>query len=270
MSYRRSAYGGIRSRRPVYSGYARARRMPLGRSQYRRAVVPRARVLSRYPAALSGGRGATEMKSTDSQGTASVNIFQLGNVFQIINMPINGAGFYSRIGTRTRAKSLAIFGRIRPSFSNTIAVLPDVIRIMILYDRQANGAAPSVADVLTDYPTTGVAETGSVLHGLNLNNRDRFLVLRDRKIATPGLGVAGVNANPGWLVLDPNMPGTFMYNEFIKLKGLETHYKASTTGAIGDVSTGSFIMLTQCMESAGAIGDSAWTFVWRARFKFFD
>jgi len=268
MSYRRSAYGGIRSRRPIYTGYARARRMPMGRSQYRRAVVPRARVLARYPAALSGGRGATEMKSTDTEGTQSINIFQAGNAFQVMKMPVNGAAFYNRIGTRTRAKSLHIVGAIRPSFLNSAAVKNDFIRIIILYDRQANGSAPSVADVLTDYPATGVAESGSVFNGLNMNNRDRFLVLRDRKFSTAYIPING-GGTAAFLITDPNMPNTFTFNEFIKLKGLETHYKLSSTGAIGEVAIGSFIMLTQGLESAGG-ATSAWEFNWRARFKFFD
>jgi len=266
MSYRRASYGPVRYRRPV-------RRM--GRSRmpsrgYRRAVVPRARVLARYPAGLVGGRGATELKSVDTAAVYDIGLGQAGTIQLVLPPPKTGASFYNRVGSRTRAKSLEIRGLIQPTYINTVALRMQYVRIIVLYDRQANGAPPSVADVITDYDTDGNAITGSVLSGLNMNNRDRFLVLRDRKLILPSIGVSGVVDSSAHFYPDPNAPGTVIYNEFIKLKGLETHYKASN-GTIGDISTGSFVILAQQQLPAPAGETSpAWSFVWRARFKFFD
>ena len=55
-------------------------------------------------------------------------------------------------------------------------------RLLIVYDRQSNGAAPSVADVLG---------SANVLYPRNLENRRRFKVLYDRFFQLNGSGEAG-------------------------------------------------------------------------------
>jgi len=273
MSYRRRSY----SRAPVRA-YGRGRRVMgrrVGARAYRR-VMPRMRALSRFPAGLSGGRGATELKSIDSK-LVSPPISSAGNVHiaQVVYAsPLNGAAFYQRIGTRTRGKSLEIRGKIAQTNTNTAAVNSSFARVIILYDRQANGALPTIADILTDYAYDGSTESNA-FSGLNMNNRDRFLILRDRKIHLPAVGPLGippVNTTPAAVIvretLTTDQSSSFVVNEFIKLKGLETHYKASTTGGIGDISTGSFLLF---LISSGDLGyPAAYSMNYSARFKFFD
>lgn len=264
-----------RSRSTVNSRVARAVINMTGGANRRRLVS--------VPAALRarGGLGgmATEIKSvdyvgalTEASGTALKLYSPASGVTAavLLQMPIEGSSFYNRIARRTRGVSLEIKGHIAPTLSNAAARGLQWGRILIIYDRQPNGAVPSVATILTDYDEGGNAATYST-SGINMDNRDRFLVLRDRKFLLPPIGINGVAPT----TTSANLAGTnadmaesrFLFHEFIKLNGLETQYKASTTGAIGDIASGSYIIL--CMSETDT-SVAAYQFTYQCRYKFFD
>lgn len=218
------------------------------------------------------GSGGTELKSVD----VATATFPLGTTanFGVTNVPVEGASFYNRIGRRIRMKSLHINGFITISGGNAAALTsPSYARIMVIYDRQANGANPAIADILTSVTAAG-ATASTVLDGINMNNRDRFSVLMDEKVLLPPIGINGATpANTSSLVsMDPNAnagdarQGQMNVNRFIKLKGLETHYKA-TAGAIADISTGALTLVT---FGDDANATAAYNFKWTSRLKFFD
>jgi len=235
---------------------------------------------SAAPAALYPPRytGSTELKSCDSGGSGSstvyVNFVTGGTVQQVLGPEasdvgiLSGTGFYNRIGARIRTKSIEIRGTITPSLGNAAAVADQFARIMVLYDRQPNGALPSTADILLDYQSAG-ATTTTARSGLNMNNRDRFLVLRDRKMYLPPLGVNGATpAKIQNINVNPNQGnGDLTYHEYIRCKDLETHYKASS-GVIGDVATGAFVVLV--ISDGDTNATSAYQFAYVARQKFLD
>lgn len=252
------------------SGFARvARRPQIYKPRFIGPIRPgdvRARGI---PANLYPGSrtGATELKSTDQALTVSP-IMTAGTISLVVAPPLEGASFYQRIGRRIRMKSLEIRGEITPNNTNAAAVPQQFARIMVLYDRQTNGALPALADILTGFNAAG-ATTSTVWDGLNMNNRDRFTVLRDRKLILNGLGINGATpANITGLSPDPNVDNTsYVFREFIKLKGLETHFKASA-GGVGDIATGSIVLLT--VSSADANAAPAWQLAYGARLKFYD
>lgn len=246
----------------------------------------RSRQLVSVPAALRARSlfAGTELKACDTvqfneyatgvagAGGAGLVITGAGTVNSLINYPIEGSSFYNRIGRRTRGVSLELHGKIEPTNANATAVKAQYARIIILYDRQPNGATPSVSTILQDYCIDNTQSTTSQ-SGLNMDNRDRFQVLRDRKVLLPPLGINGVapttSAGGVYTINSDLKDGTFNYSEFIRLNGLETQYKASSTSSnnIGDVATGSYLILVM-QELTGTTG--AWMLSFQTRYKFLD
>lgn len=208
---------------------------------------------------------ATSLKSVDALSTGTV---QSTTAPAVLIVPLLGSGFFNRLGNRTRAVSLQLTGLIAQTGTNAAAIPPMYMRILIYYDRQANGANPSQATLLSDTIAAGTSPAVNPESGLNINNRDRFMVLRDRKVYLPEIGINGV-------ALDNNMvscvndqgKGGFAYQEFIKLKGLESLYNSTNGGTVGDISAGAFGIL---VFNADASGSPGWTFTLQARFKFLD
>lgn len=267
----------LKSQRPSYSSRGR---------DYLKVAVRSMRAASRGPrpsqlAVLRGARGATEVKSVDNLNgqpnaipfnTAGIVVSPLGSAATPTGgYPVEGAGFYNRIGRRIRMMSLQISGQIAPSTGNAAAVNEQFARVLVVYDRQPNGAFPSVADVLTNYDEAGGTSAAQpAFQHINMNNRDRFQILRDRKIILPPLGINGATpAAQTNIVVDANSStgNKFLFEEFIRLNGAEMHSKAST-GVIGDISTGSIFVL--CVSSADSNATAAWTLYMTCRLKFLD
>ena len=111
--------------------------------------------------------------------------------------------------------------------SNTTGGVPSAqwggtCRMLVVYDRENNGGIPAVQDILND-----VGNLGSlVVSPLNINNRNRFWILRD-KIVDLGAGALSQVTT----------------NDFIKLHGLERIYNQSSTGASGSIQSGQLYLL---------------------------
>lgn len=110
-----------------------------------------------------------EFKNVDVGTTANLTISS--NVFTapfLINGMTQGIGNGERIGRRATMKSLLYrlqFSTATGSSNNTFP-----LRVLVVYDRQANAAPPVAAAVLT--PATFIGN-------MNLSNSDRFLILSD-------------------------------------------------------------------------------------------
>lgn len=232
------------------------------RQAMRRMTGPPAALYPRMPT------NAMAIKSVDLpdqviilNGTASPNV---------LVVPTLGSAFFNRLSNRTRGISLQIRGMVQPGYSNTVAAAATRCRIIIYYDRQSNGANPAISDILLD--TRSNASTGTdVKSMINMNNRDRFMILRDRFIICPQIEADGTTGGTvGGIVTDPNnSDGTkgLKYEEFIKLKGLESLYNSTNGGTVGDISAGAFGILAINDDSAG---NEAWIFNFTTRFKFLD
>lgn len=187
-------------------------------------------------------------------------------------MPGEGASFYDRIGRRTRGLSLEVRGMIQPTLLNVAEVPQQFARVIIYYDRQTNGALPSIAAVLTDYETGGSPTSGTVFTGMNMDNRDRFMIIRDRKLVLPPIGALGVPSVATATGLTHNSAdlkeSMVNFCEYIKLGGLETQYKASAGGLAADISTGSFGIIV--ISSGDANATAAYSLKFNTRYKFYD
>lgn len=217
------------------------------------------------------GTAVPEVKVLDNNSAAASSVWAgasivPGNNFSpvALNLIQTGSSFFNRIGRKVRMHSLFIEANAFPG--NAANTEPTYNRFVVVYDRQPNGATPALADVLQDVSQTNALTNpgGSVLCHMNMNNRERFIMLMDeRKFLPPAAAVAPYFTSP--VVTHPD---EFKIKRFIPLKMLETHFKADSSPAvIGDIATGSLIFF--------AIADTtiaAQTYAWEisARLKFDD
>lgn len=202
----------------------------------------------KLPASLvTSNRPPGELKSLDNPafvGTLSA-LAQLTTQ----NLIRAGSSYFNRIGRKIDMRTFRLVALISPLRTCTFH---DYVRILVVYDRQTNGALPAAADILQTTDQAGTNTNGG-FSGVNLNNRDRFLILRDMRITLPSLtDTAGVITNVG--VIDP-VSKSINIDMYIKLKGLITQYKADSAPAvIGDIATGSLIVMTIGIQAAGTEG----------------
>jgi len=160
-----------------------------------------------------------------------------------LNCVSQGATSYNRIGTKILMKSIdfrAVFYIVGATPVQT------AIRYMIVYDHQPNGAFPAFSDILS----ANISTAPTFNSGVNMANRSRFIVLRDRVQS-----------------LDPDGSGGIVsVKEFIKTR-LETQFK-SNTPSIGDITTGAlyFVAFSQGATAASYVtfGDAT------CRLRYFD
>jgi len=176
-----------------------------------------------------------------------------------------GSGAWCRIGRKITMKSLYLQGYFSYNAALTTQSRGHNARIMIIYDKQTNGALPNLNDILSDQINSGGAADVRIWNpssGINLNNRDRFEVILDKRFWLPGSNAAG-NATGlnGGTTAEPVI-------EYRNLRGRETVFRSDTApGAITDIASGSLIMMT--------FGDldgvtAPWTFTFSCRLKFKD
>lgn len=179
----------------------------------------------------------------------------------LLNGIANGSGQTQRIGNKIAMKSI----RIRGQIINLLTAVQTYARIIVFYDKQCNGATCANADLLlttTSVPTN----TTTVFSEMNLQNVERFLILRDYTISLPSVtNTGGVLTNVGFDPgQNPSGGSIFDVDMFIKLKGLQTLYKGGTSG-VGDISTGGLFMVLLNHQ-----GVAAWTFRNCERLRFVD
>lgn len=156
--------------------------------------------------------GVTGAEPAAFAGLCELNCVQAGNAF------------YQRIGTKINVKSVML----RFQFLNSIVTatgafseLPAVLRYMVIYDRQTNGAFPAMTDILQNNDTGAVTLGSSV----NITNRDRFVVLRDKQVE-----LDYANQQGAWIT------------EYIKCPSLDVQFKSSSD-TIGDITTGAIYLM---------------------------
>lgn len=239
-------------------------RMAMKNSMKRKSYKRR----STLPAAMYSrpNTPAMALKCVDALSTGAI---QSSTAPAVLIVPLLGSGFFNRLSNRTRGVSLQLTGLIFRTLTNAAGLTEQYMRIVIYYDRRANGGSPSQANLLTDTTNAGTGVAVTPESGLNINNRDRFVILRDRKVYLPAVGAAGVSPGDTTFVtcVNDHGKGGLAYQEFIKLRGLETVYNSMNGGTVADISAGAFGIL---VFNADASGSPAWSFTLQTRFKFLD
>lgn len=208
------------------------------------------------------GRGIRgETKSVDYAATTSTIALNAAIATTGLNFVQAGSSFFNRIGRKIAMQSLYFNGFIT-GVSDGANYTQEYLRVIIVYDAQTNGALPIWSDIVQS-TTQNAASSSLTLDGFNLNNRDRFKILLDKRFAMPSQNVVSAAANL------PSVPVPtmceMMIQEFRKLNNLETQYKADSSPAvIGDVATGGVFIAFQ-----GTVGGQ-WNINWTTRIRYTD
>lgn len=178
-------------------------------------------------------RGPMELKVFDV--TVGATAISTGGSFVLLHNPVPGMDFNNRIGRKTLVRSM--YSRIycetsaSNGVSNSIGGAP--YRWIFLVDTQPNGSTPVTADLLT------AATPDS---HLNLNNRDRFKILKDKYARFgPFWGSTGA----GTTAYGPSDPQNMTYKYYRKIRQ-EVIYNAVGGGTIADITSGAiyFFIIT--------------------------
>jgi len=102
-------------------------------------------------------------------------------------------------------------------------------RVCLIHDKQPNGAFPSFSDIFTD----NISTAPDFNSGLNMSNKDRFVVLRNMVFP-----------------LDTGGKRSVAFKEHVKCK-IETMYKANA-GNIGDITSGAIYLVAFANATAAA------------------
>lgn len=212
------------SRKRKYGGYSK-RSLPIKKryTARRGAILPSQRGYLRTAGFYKQFTGS-ERKYFDTN-IIDASISSSGEVLTSLNLVPQGTTPVTRIGQKITIKSIHmhfLFTR-NGGDDQTAAEATDCakIRVLVYIDKQANGAAPAVTDILD-------TATGGFQAFNNLANRQRFLILKDKNL-TLGVRACAAGSTSGFFV--PDSVQTWNWH---KKCSIPVEF-SSTTGAITEI-----------------------------------
>lgn len=169
-----------------------------------------------------------ELKVSDIT-TAQYGVNTTGS-FTLLHVPILGTDYTQRIGRKTVIKSVYIRGRVlienAQVFTAATTCAVQQPRMILFWDMQPNAATPAVTDLLNTADSTS---------HLNLNNRDRFKIIKDKTFVFDPMLLTAANAVAEWnrTVSDIKC--------YVKLRG-EVIFNGTNGGTIADINSGALYM----------------------------
>jgi len=235
---------------------ARRNQVRMSRAGYGASARTRfSRILSTVPS-----RHSAEVKLVDTvNGSPTItSVINTTGTITAMNLIQSGSGFNNRVGRRIEMKSVHLVGILKQT--GTVNVSNDYGRVVVVYDRQPNGALPAITTILLQYDQSSTTST-TAFSGLNPDQRERFMIVADEHIALPSVVAAsGLTGGVDGLSV------TFNINRFIKLRNLTTHFQHDSNPAvIGDVATGALYVFTLGAFASGSEGWNA-SLSWRLRY----
>jgi len=168
-----------------------------------------------------------------------------GTVVGSLNLVPAGTGESQRLGRKVFVKQVQ--ARFAITLATTTAATGDVIRVLVVLDKQANGANPVVTDVV---------ETSDYKAFNNLANKGRFRTLFDRSYSINASGFAGDGTTNGG-------GPTVIHDAFYRKVNIPIEFD-STAGAITEVKSNNLVVLTFAKVGAICVLDA------RFRIRFID
>lgn len=143
----------------------------------------------------------------------------------LLNGTTQGDNINQREGRQIYVQSIQ--SNFRAEWNSGAVTSPGTYRVILFYDKQSNGAAPAVSDLLD----TSTALSCDALR--NLNNRKRFKILLDRRYALTPTGASN----------------SAIVDSFYLKKFITTQYNAGTAGTVADISSNALYLLA-CSDEA--------------------
>lgn len=127
-----------------------------------------------FPRYMQPGGNATERKFFDTALSAAVDATaEIPTGGQLCLIP-QGATQSTRVGRMCTIKSVQFNGVVNMALQNQAAASGDIVHMILVLDKQANGAAAAVTDVFTG------ANMADAL--INMANSSRFVILAHKRI----------------------------------------------------------------------------------------
>lgn len=190
-------------------------------------------------------RGGPELKYIDtsilnSSPTSSGTTTLLNGVSQ-------GTDYTNRIGRKIIVKSILANFRIYPNTAATTLSAGDHVRFLCVYDTQTNSATIATA--------SDILASGDINSPMNLNNRDRFHVIFDKRVTmNPAVYAAGA--------LTVGAPTNKWFGKYKKC--MKDVIFSGTGATIGSIQTGAIILLALSTQTSQTSFDCYF------RFRFHD
>jgi len=199
--------------------------------------------------------------------------------FYCLNNVAEGAGGQQRVGRRINMKSILIrFAHITGEMNSDLNNAAIIVRFALVYDAQCNssGAAPAAQDLFAGLIRSNSTPAYYPCAPLNLNNRDRFLILKDkiyilncnRSLGNMGQAATVQSNQVGY------MPSFMQW--YVNLRGLETIFSGTTSDAnslgFTNITTGSLFLFVECVEMSvvGASTDEPGIWNVSSRLRYYD
>jgi len=180
-----------------------------------------------------GSGSAPEKKALDVDSSGAPVTIQVNTTgaFTLLNGIAVGTGIDQRIGKKIKMDSVYIRGRVAmasaiSSPSNASASFAQQVRMIVFYDSQANGTTPTITQVLK------AADPASQL---NLDNRDRFKILKDKCFT---FGNQSYYTATGYGGVGPAIANI----KFFKKLNMDVFY-GTTSNTAADIQTGGLWLL---------------------------
>jgi len=242
MPFRRRPGDRYDFRRPnTMRSYTETRIAEMGftRAASRAARIAAARgpMFNRANRGLQIARG--ELKSVDVTGSIAADTT---SAVLLLNGIARGDDIGDRIGRKVIIKMMELRFKLGATSDTGI---DQVQRLLVVYDKQTNGAACTGAQVLAT-----VASAYAPYSPTNLENRNRFVVLYDT-------GAVSIQSDVLGAVEVPKYGSQRVFNMKRYFSGLPVTFNAGDAGTVADISTGSIYAVVCGSVAAGATAGSA-------------
>lgn len=174
-----------------------------------------------------------------------------------------GVGTNQRIGNTLTMKSIRLRFRLAPT--GFAELTNSMVRLMLVYDRQPNGAYPTTATILSNIDQAGTISAFDPDGDINVNNMDRFIVLMDEYHIVPAVDILTTS---NFNLIGPTSKECFVIDRYIKLRGLEQKYSATSSPmVIANQTTGALYLF-----SMGSVATGGEPYCWhgKVRLRYFD
>jgi len=166
-----------------------------------------------------------------------------------VNLISAGSGYFNRIGRKIKLKGFRLKGRFLVQLladGTTGVATSQWIRWVLVHDKQPNGSLPNFSTIFGHQGPTAAGLGTSLTDAVNPVQMNRFKILKEGTICCNPFAL-GVGSGPSQFQL-------YNIDEYVKARGIETVYSASTADpVIGDISTGAVYLVLRCNDANNVV-----------------
>lgn len=186
-------------------------------------------------------RAAHEPKNADTYNQGTMVNTNVGTPY-LLNGTSQGSGGTNRTGRQFRMERL----ELRMTFSSaSTQTYTDLIRVMVVLDKESRGAAPTTAEILEN-TTFGL---GVLTSPYNFNNTSRFSILHD----------AYVEIRPAVLVAGAPEATYAVHTLKLNLGNRRVKCYNTNTGTVSDIDEGSLYVISHGAQTAALANISCYS-----------